>query len=370
MKKNLIAAGLVLLLCHGAGAQTSFLVLGDLHLDGFEFHDMDYVYTRPSDWKQVTREYPYQTAAYMPKLSSAIGRRVDEGCTAVVQLGDLMEGVSGNQELAENMCRWAVDWIDRAAGTATVVLTKGNHDVSNSPGQPQAWKKTVLPYIESEIGQSLENSMYKYSVGPDVDLFVAEQFFSDDEMLPETALLEFLKEELPESKAKYKFLLTHQPVIPVTQRCWHLFSGIRRKVTDPSLRTEFLELLAKYRVTVLGAHLHEYSVAVRGTDEGNVVQLMLVSTMNSFETSPKLINPIPYITPEKMDPEWQPHTRAVREGLLEAERPFIKFYSKSNTPGYAVIKTGPRGAEFSFYRGYSDEPSQTILIDDLYNDRF
>ena len=346
--------------------QTSFVVLGDLHLDKFDFHDMDYVHTRPSDWKQVTKEYPYQTAAYMPKLFAAVGRRVEEGCSAIVQLGDLMEGVSGNEELATQMCEWAVGWMDSIRGDATVVLTKGNHDVSNSPGQPQAWKKVVLPYVCAQSGQQLENAMYRYSPGEDVDLFVAEQFFSDDEMLPETALLDFLKRELPASSAKYRFLLTHQPVIPVTERCWHLFSGIRRKVTDPSLRTEFLELLAQYKVTVLCAHLHKYSIAVRSTDKGNVVQLMTESTVHSFDHGPAVLQPMAYITPERMDKDWQPHTLKVREEILKAEYPFIKYYAIADRPGYAVVRTGKDGAFFSYYSGYSDQPSQTVRLDDLY----
>ena len=367
--RKIILAVLALSAALSCRAQTSFVVLGDLHLDKFDFHDMDYVYTRPSDWKQVTKEYPYQTAAYMPKLFAAVVRRVDEGCKTIVQLGDLMEGVSGNQELAEQMCRWAVGMIDSARGDATVILTKGNHDVSNSPGQPEAWKKVVLPYVCAQTGQELENSMYRYSAGKDVDLFVAEQFFSNDEMLPETALLEFLKKELPKSKAKYKFLLTHQPVIPVTERCWHLFSGIRRKVDDPALRTEFLELLAKYRVTVLCAHLHRYSIAVRSTSKGNVVQFMTESTVHSFDSAPAVLKPREYITPEKMNKEWQPHTLKIREEILKAEFPYIRYYAIEDRPGYAVIRTGKDGAFYSYYSGYSDEASQTVRIDDLYSIR-
>ena len=305
----------------------------------------------------------------MPKLLSAVHERVDEGCCAVLQLGDLMEGVSGNEQLAEQMCRWAVSMIDEAAGDATVVLTKGNHDVSNSPGQPQAWKKVVLPYVEGQIGQKLENSMYRYSPGEDVDLFVAEQFFSNDEMLPETALLEFLKRELSRSKARYKFLLTHQPVVPATERCWHLFSGIRRPLEDKSLRDEFLELLAEYKVTVLCAHLHEYSVLVRETPKGNVVQIMTVSTVHSYDTPPVTREQRRYLTPSTMSETWQPESLTVRRGLIEAENPHVRYYSISSTPGYAVIRTGKDGAIYSYYNGYSAEPCDSFCIDDFYTIR-
>lgn len=346
--------------------QTSFAVLGDLHVDRFEFHDMDYVYTRPSDWWQVTREYPCFTAAYYPKLFDAVARRMTAGCAALVQLGDLMEGVAGNDSLALRMARYAVGAIDRAACGRTVLLTKGNHDVSASPGQPEAWRQVVLPYIERQTGQHLANGMYRYTLDGQADFFVAEQFFSPDEMLPEAALLEFLKRELPRSTARCKFLLTHQPVVPVTERCWHLFSGIRRPVGDPAVREELLELLAANRVTVLCAHLHRYSKCVRRTDRGNLVQLMMVSTVDSFACEQRERPPQAYPNPEALDPEWQPRTLDVRRAILAAEAPRIAYFTCCYRPGHAVVEVSDEGARFSFYDGYADTPSESFMIDELY----
>lgn len=347
--------------------QTRFAVLGDLHLDRFEFHDMEYVYTRPSDWRQVTREYPCFTAAYYPKLLDAVRRRMTTGCDALVQLGDLMEGVAGNDSLALRMARYSVGVIDRAAAGGTVLLTKGNHDVSASPGQPEAWREAVLPYIEQQTGQRLADGMYRHALDDRVEFFVAEQFFSPDGMLPETALLEFLKRELPRSTARYKFLLTHQPVVPVTERCWHLFSGIRRPVDDAAVREELLELLAAHRVTVLCAHLHRYSKCVRRTARGNLVQLMLVSTVDSFDPVQEPCPPQPYPNPETLDPAWQPHTLDVRKAILAAEAPRIAAFACCYRPGYAVVEVSDQRAQFSFYSGFSDTPCDSFMLDDLYN---
>lgn len=350
-------------------AQTRFVILGDMHMDRFDLHDMDYVFTRPSDWRQVTREYPYFTAAYYPKLLAAVRHRVDEGAAAVVQLGDLMEGVAGNDSLARAMARWSVAQIDAAAGGAKVVLVKGNHDVSASPGQPEAWYDEVLPYVGRQSGQKLENGMYRVSLEGDVDLFVAEQFFSPDRMLPEQALLDFLKRELPLSTARHKFLLTHQPVIPVTERCWHLFSGIRRKVDDASVRDEFLELLAANRVTVLCAHLHRYSKCVRQTRCGNVVQLMFVSTVDSYasERKPQRVKGFP--DPERMNAVWQPHTLEVRRSLLAAERPHIVLFGSSYRPGYAVAEVADDDVVIHFHDGYDDTPSESFSLKELWSVR-
>ena len=347
-------------------AAVRFLVLGDIHMDKFDFHDMDYVYTRPSDWRQITQEYPFYTAVYYPKLFDAVRTQTDSGCTAVLQLGDLMEGVAGNYTLSRDMASWAVDNIDKAAGDATVLLVKGNHDVSASPGQPEAWKDIVLPYIMSETGQTLENGMYVYKLSPDVDIFCSEQFFSPDENLPERELLDFLKRELPRSTARYRFLAIHQPVIPVTEKCWHVFSGIRRKTEDAGARDELLSLLAKYRVTVLCAHLHEYSTVVRATPEGNVVQIMLCSTVNSFCPKAPDSGRKPYPAPDNMDTEWQPHTLDVRRKIIGSETEHIRYYTRCSAPGYAIIETGEHGVVFNFYSGYSLSPAESFRIDDLY----
>ena len=56
----------------------SLLVLGDLHLDKFEWHDMDYVHTRPQDFAQISKEYPFYTATYMPHLFKLIQKQTKE----------------------------------------------------------------------------------------------------------------------------------------------------------------------------------------------------------------------------------------------------------------------------------------------------
>ena len=96
-------------------------------------------------------------------------------------------------------------------------------------------------------------------------------------------MLSFLEEVFSKSEARFKFVLTHQPVIPVTDRCWHLMSGIRRPLSDPRLRERLLNLLAKNKAIVLCAHLHKYSVVSRKTEAGAVVQVMINSVVGSFD---------------------------------------------------------------------------------------
>ncbi|HWJ25609.1 MAG TPA: hypothetical protein VNS32_03645, partial [Flavisolibacter sp.] len=84
----------------------SFIVLGDFHFDRMQYHDMDYVKTRPQDYAQITKEYPGYTAGIQPAFLQLIKRQavnLKPSVKAVVQLGDLVEGVSGNLDLARAM---------------------------------------------------------------------------------------------------------------------------------------------------------------------------------------------------------------------------------------------------------------------------
>ena len=320
----------------------SLLVLGDLHLDKFEWHDMDYVHTRPQDFAQISKEYPFYTATYMPHLFKLIQKQTKETkpkIKAILQLGDLMEGVAGNKELAEKMGQGCTDILRNIQSNVPWILTKGNHDVSNSPGQSEAWRNTILPFISAQAQTTLANGMYTYKVNDDIQLFILEQFFSNDEGLPETSIIDFLSKELPKSKSKYKILLTHQPVIPVTERCWHLFSGLRRSVKNIELRNTFLELLAEYHVIVFCAHLHQYS-------------------------QPKITTSFPSI--KDMDQTWQNHTLEKRVKILKEEAKFIRSYYKEESYGYGIVSLKDGILTVGYYRGLAEEPSDYTIINQLY----
>lgn len=339
----------------------SFFVLGDIHFDKFEFHDMDYVNTRPQDFAQISKEYPFYTSTYTPHLFNRLRHQINDfkpTIKAAVQLGDLMQGVAGNDKLSRYMARYSVDYLYDTDFDIPWILAKGNHDVSASPGQPEAWKEVVLPFIERQIDKDLTSGMYEYRLTDDVHFFVLEQFFSPDQQLPESEILDFLQKELLKSDARHKFLITHQPVIPVTERCWHLFSGIRRELKNKNIRTEFLELLAENNVVVLCAHLHKFSKIERQTAKGIIRQFMFNSVINSFLETEGIEKTSEFPNENNIDPTWQPNTLKKRLEILKAERPNIKSYYSENSSGYAVFSIYGDEIELKYYRGLVNSPSK------------
>lgn len=373
LKKNKFIIWLVALLLSAtsqlSAQDASLIVLGDMHLDKFEWHDMNYVYTRPQDFAQISKEYPFYTATYMPHLLKLIKKKTEQDTPpvkAILQLGDLMQGVSGNKPLALTMGNSCTGMLADMQLSVPWILTKGNHDVSNSPGQPEAWRETILPFISKQIKKPINNGMYTYKVNEKIQLFVLEQFFSDDEKLAETAIIDFLSEELPKSNAKYKLLLTHQPVIPVTEKCWHLFSGIRRPLSDLKIRDSFLELLAEHHVIVLCAHLHKYSKLVRQTPKGIVVQFMFNSVINNLQHTPQMRSTSNFPSEPDIDKSWQTHTLAKRLNILNEEKKFITSFYKEDSSGYGMITLKEDLLSVCYYRGLDTRPSDSTIIESLY----
>lgn len=365
----------VFTLCYSTDSKSqdvSFVVLGDLHYDRFDYHDWDYVMTRPQDFAQISEEYPKYTAIYLEKFLHRIKNQTlshSPEVKGVVQLGDLVQGVAGTHALARQMNRGVVDFLYSIDLKIPWILVKGNHDVSNSPGQPEAWQEIIRPFIEGQIKKRIGNGMYTYKLSDDVELFVLDQFFSNDENLPESAMISFLENELNNSTATYKFVLTHQPVIPITERCWHLLSGIRRPVSDSTQRTKFLNLLGKHKVMVFCAHLHQYSVLSRQTPYGPVVQIMINSVNKGFDIIPPERIETNYLGEQWVtnNHEWQPHNKNIRHKILEEEKKHIKSFKKADIPGYGVISIRPDEHDviMKFYNGFSSKPYEEINLTEL-----
>ncbi len=363
---------LILIWFHSFSQDVSFVALGDLHYDRLDDHDWNYVMTRPQDFEQIMKEYPQYTSVYLGKFLQLIKNQtqsISPSVRAVVQLGDLIEGVAGTPALARQMNRGAVDLLYSIDLSVPWILAKGNHDVSNSPGQPEAWQEVISPFIERQVKKKIGNGMYSYKISDQVEFFVLDQFFSNDQNLQESEMVAFLETEFAKSTAANKFVLTHQPVIPVTDRCWHLLSGIRRPVQDSTLRDRFLNLLGKNKAIVLCAHLHQYSVLSRQTPSGPVVQIM-INSVNRGLDSP---------VPEKIEtaykggewvnsnPDWQPFNREIRYRILESEKKQIKSFLKADLPGYCVLSIYPQEKKvmMKYFNGFSTKPFQTINITDL-----
>jgi hypothetical protein len=363
LKRSFPALFLLIILSLQTNAQkNSFLVLGDLHYDLLADHDMNWLGSKPDDLRQVTKEYTVYSERNWSDFMKILQQKVltvKPATRAVIQLGDLSEGLAGSNEKAEQMASNVIKAVERAHLAVPWILVKGNHDITG-PGAVEAFQKFYVPMIRKQTNNpEIKNASYSYTTG-DVQITCLDPWDKNTDMVT------FLDKELSASRAKIKFVAMHEPVIPVTERCWHVLRQ------NPEQRRKLLEVIARHKAIVLSAHLHRYSVVSRNTPFGPIVQVMVNSVVKDRD----------YIKPERVIteygpslaenvPEWQPETLEARKKMLDEEAKYVTFYKQTDLPGYGIIKTdGKKGTiELEYYAAFGKEPYDRINLSDLLFDR-
>jgi hypothetical protein len=331
------------------------IFLEAFHYDLIEDHDMNWLSKKPEDLRQVTQEYTVFTANYWPAFMNILRRNIaafKPPVKEIIQLGDLSEGLAGSPEKARQMAGNAMKVIHNFGMSVPWIITKGNHDITG-PGAVDAFNEFYLPEIGKQThNPDLNNANYSY-------FFDKVQVTCIDPWDKTTDIVSFLEKELSRSDAAVKFVAVHEPVIPVTERCWHLFRN------EPEIRKKLLEVIARNKAIVLCAHLHRYSVVRRETPYGPVVQVMVVSVVrdSNYLVPQKVITEYGSSLAEAV-PEWQPETMEQRKQMLSDESRFITYYKQTDLPGYAIIKINSRtsNVKLEYFAAFGKKPYDKINI--------
>jgi hypothetical protein len=358
MKKIFLPALFVLVICFPAFSQkSSFIFLGDIHYDLPGDHDMEWLKSKPDDVRQV-KEYTLYTEKYWKDFVTILKDQVTRNkpeIKAIVQAGDISEGLAGNPVKARQMASDIVKAVEDAKTGVPWIISKGNHDITG-PGAVDAFNEFYVPMFSRQTGDNeITNASYSYK-------FDNVQITCVDPWDKNVDMISFLDKELSSSTAKYKFVVIHEPVIPVTERCWHTLRN------DPERREKLLEVIAKNKAIVLCAHLHRYAVVARKTAYGPIVQVMAVSVVRDRD----YLSPATVITKygpsiAETVPEWEPATLEKRKKILAEEAKYITFYKQTDLPGYGIIrideKTGTVGLDY--YAAFGKEPYDHIDLTEL-----
>ena len=338
--------------------EKSFMILGDIHYDLMEDHDMEWLKTKPDDLRQV-KEYTQITKEIWPTFSNHlrdIVKTYSPKVEAVVQLGDLSEGLAGTEALADQMARNTVKGVDAVNMPVPWIVIKGNHDITG-PGAKEAFDKHYVQMFQDQLKRKdITSANYAHQIGE--NLFVALDPWDNRE-----DLLDELEKNLSSSDAKFKFLMVHEPIIPINERCWHLYRNDQKK------RDRLLEIVARNKAIVLTAHLHLYAIVKRETDHGPIIQLSFNSVIRDLErTSTKKVY-TKYGWNLAVDfPDWQPETLAQRIKWLDEESRYVTSFKQQELPGYGLITTNEDNGEIfmEYYSAINKTPYERICISDLY----
>ena len=349
---------LIILSLQNFAQKSSFLILGDLHYDLLADHDMNWLGTKPDDLRQVTKEYTVYTERNWSDFMEILRQKVltvKPAVTAVIQLGDLSEGLAGSAEKAEQMAANAIRAVEAANLNVPWIIAKGNHDITG-PGAAKAFQEFYIPMLRKQTGHpEIKSANYSYRC-QNIQITCVDPWDKESDMIA------FLDRELSGSDAKYKFVAIHEPVIPVTERCWHTLRN------DPLKREKLLEVIARNKAIVLCGHLHRYSVVRRETKWGTIVQVMVISVIKDR----KYQKPIKIITEYGPSlavnvPDWQPETLDVRKAMLAEEAKYVTYYKQTDLPGYAVINIDEKSEnmQLEYYAAFAEKPYDRIDLTKL-----
>jgi len=337
------------------GPAYSFVYLGDMHFDKMAHHDFEWVKAdKPNDIRQI-EGYVKNTEKYTPGLLRRVQTSIDSSggrIKMIVQGGDLTEGLCGSRELQETQFKDARQMIRKYIPETRFVAVKGNHDITG-PGAREAYDNVMLPWLSEECGKKIESASFFFMQGP--DLFVFFDAYHNNK-------LDWLEKTLSGNKHRHAIVVMHPPAVPYNARStWHLFSRDREK----DVRERFLNILGKYKVVLLTAHLHKYHVLVRKTPAGAFTQFSINSVIDSPNISVRdhlegVDNYGDALV--ELEPEFQPDTRQQRQKMLEDEKPYIERFEFANFPGYAVINVSDAGINADIYTGDSGKIWKSVPL--------
>jgi 3',5'-cyclic AMP phosphodiesterase CpdA len=349
----------------GAANRFSFVLLGDLHFDKMEHHDLAWLdRTHPNDLSQI-KNYTRITQEVMPALFATVRDTVtelnkspDTRVAFVLQAGDLVEGLCGSEELATRQNREAVAFVRDARLGAPFVFTKGNHDVTGE-GAAAAFRSVFSPFLTEQARAITPGSSEVKAARFTVECGNSQFAFFD--AYDAAASLEWFEAVAAKRTAEHFFTIVHPPVVPYGARAtWHVFSSEK----DRARREKFLQLLGDQRSLVLGGHIHKYNTLGRQAGRGRFAQFALSSVISApGDVKPKMpLEGLKDYTGDqiRVEPNFSPANEAVRRAIYEAERPFVTSFEYVDLPGYAVVTVDGARVTAKMYSGTTRNVWRTV----------
>lgn len=356
--KNVLLISFLFITIALSAQNSSLIVLGDLHYNLHKDHDLNWLESQAGNLVQESESYSDYTDKYWGPFMKKVQKNalsVTPPVKAIIQVGDLSEGLAGSVEKARQMMQHTVKAIDSTQMPVPWIIARGNHE-TYGPGANEAFQEFFVPlFREQTLNPDISNASYSYHTG-NVQITCLDPWDADVDMVA------FLEKELSTSKSKYKFIAIHEPVIPVTGYCWY---ALRQ---DEQQRNKLLELIAKHKAIVLTGHLHRYSIVSRKTAFGPVVQVMVVSVVKDSSYQQPL-NTITEYGPSLMDgfTDWKPETIETRKSILLEESKYVTFFKQTDLPGYAIIKIDDNREriQLEYYAAFGNKPYDTINLTEL-----
>jgi len=320
----------------------SVIVLGDTHFDGTSVDTYHGSYPDPTESQlEEFERNAGMWASRCPRLLQAAAARMTSDTAFAIQLGDLVQGDCNDDAVHEQMATDAFAALKGALGSSLpICLVTGNHDIrkGHDNGVAETYRNWMCARMTEEMGQSVDSTTFAFMHGP--DLYISVDFTS-----PVMSVIERAIAEHPD--ARYKFLMTHGPVLPsdTSNFSWHLWGSStvnRLKLRQMLLENDFI---------VFAGHLHTTEITEVMTDCGRITQVIASSVWSPesrARSKPYLSGPADYGARQATEPG---------RARFAEYRPAVTRYLRSTLAGYMRMEVSARGVRMLVYGGASSTPS-------------
>jgi Calcineurin-like phosphoesterase len=350
-------------LADGPSAPFSFILIGDLHFDRLEHHDYAWLEAHKSGDLSQIKNYSKLTAQVMPTMFNAVKQRIaalrDSSAPPafVIQVGDLVEGLCGSEELAARQNREALEFIVQAELGLPFLFTKGNHDVTGN-GAAEAFDQVLLPFMKEQaraVDGTSAHTQANYTI------MHRDQQFAFFDAYDKTSL-EWFEAVSAKRTASRLFFVVHPPVVPYGARAtWHLFAGER----ETTKRTKLLDLLGHHEAIVLGGHLHKFAFVRRQAGGKRFTQLAVSSVVDSIDATPRdVLHGVSRYTGDQvnLEPQHSPGTSDQRRLVYESERQHVTAFEYANSAGFAVVTVDAGQVQAAVHAGTRQSSFQVVTL--------
>lgn len=346
----------------------SFVLLGDLHYDKLEHHDMKWLQehkagdlSQINNYTRITKDVTPQLFATVRETLATLNNTPETRAAFVLQAGDLVQGLCGSEELSALQNRESLAFVQSMKLGVPFVFTKGNHDVTGD-GAVEAFKQVFHPFLSQQTssftgGGKVESACYSIEHGN------AQFCFFD---AYDKTSLDWLEAALSKRIAQHCFVTIHPPVVPYGARAtWYLYNSER----DKARREKLLALLGKSNAFVLGGHIHRFNTICRTTPGGGrFAQLAISSVVGNAAVKPgtELEGLKDYNGDQiRVEPQHSPETEPQRRAVYASEAPFVKFFAYADMPGHASITVNGSQVQAVMYSRITRDVYKTVDLTKL-----
>lgn len=349
--KKIILSGLLLL---GAVTLAAYeaVILGDLHFDSEEVRDP--AVKRPAYQEKEKKRNLQNWEKNIPALLDRSAKKISKETAFVWQLGDIVQGDCGSRKLHEKSLNTVLTMLQKRYSGVRFLWTPGNHDIRGK-GAAEACRSVMVPYLSGALKTELPmKGAIQYALMQGKDLFIALDSNDPD--------LDFLEKTLAaHPERRHLFIVTHFPVIPVSQGNpgWTLGG----RPDKPELRKKLIGLLAKNNAVILCAHIHCITLARWQDQRGTITQISFFSIFPEKTDTPALKprdlkKPFPKVMDAK-ESKKQKQQMAVISGFLPGYKELTDIVPGA---GFAVLKPGDKGITLELYNTTAGTPTHTLKL--------